>query len=128
MCVCVCVPGHQRLNIRVSLATCILFCIQYSRIITMTTKTLQANSSTWNGLRICILSFASDFVHSPLCWTLRVYNKFRPDSWVFLSLLQLLFCTILGSAAMLFKEHGLTIFGICLAYDVLIISRPQLTG
>lgn len=39
--------------------------------------------------------------------------------------LQLMCSLVFGSAAMLFKEHGATVFGVCLAYDVLIISRKE---
>ena len=39
--------------------------------------------------------------------------------------LQLLCSLVFGSAAMLFKEHGATVFGVCLAYDVLIVSRKE---
>ena len=38
---------------------------------------------------------------------------------------QLLFLSVAcGSMAMFFKEHGITAFGVCLVYDVLIVSRP----
>ena len=40
--------------------------------------------------------------------------------------LQLLCSLVFGSAAMLFKEHGATVFGVCLAYDILIVSRKEI--
>ena len=39
---------------------------------------------------------------------------------------QLLCSLVFGSAAMLFKEHGATVFGVCLAYDILIVSRKEI--
>lgn len=35
---------------------------------------------------------------------------------------QLLLCLVCGAAAMLCKEHGATVFGVCLIYDVFIVN------
>lgn len=40
---------------------------------------------------------------------------------------QLLVSLLCGAAAMLFKEHGATVFVVCLAYDFLVISREKFT-
>ncbi|KAJ7390333.1 transmembrane and TPR repeat-containing protein 1-like [Desmophyllum pertusum] len=39
------------------------------------------------------------------------------------SIMYTVLCVILGSMAMLVKEHGITVFGVCIVYDVLVINK-----
>ena len=32
-------------------------------------------------------------------------------------------CVVFGSMAMLVKEHGITVFGICVIYDCLVVNK-----
>ena len=43
-----------------------------------------------------------------------------------LCLQKVLVSIMVGGIAMLFKETGATVFGVCLAYDLLVHSRLQL--
>ncbi|KAL9982715.1 hypothetical protein ACROYT_G004793 [Oculina patagonica] len=38
-------------------------------------------------------------------------------------ILYIVLCVILGSMAMLVKEHGITVFGVCVVYDCLVINK-----
>ncbi|CAI8030256.1 Protein O-mannosyl-transferase TMTC1, partial [Geodia barretti] len=58
---------------------------------------------------ISLISYTTSLSHSPYQQTLRV-----------------LVSILLGGVAMLFKETGATVFGVCLAYDLLVHSRLQL--
>ena len=40
--------------------------------------------------------------------------------------LQLLLSLVCGAAAMLCKEHGATVLGVCMVYDVFILNRDNI--
>ena len=39
------------------------------------------------------------------------------------SLVYIAACVLFGSMAMLVKEHGITVFGVCIVYDCLVINK-----
>ncbi|XP_068742906.1 protein O-mannosyl-transferase TMTC1-like [Montipora capricornis] len=45
------------------------------------------------------------------------------ESEVCYSLMYIAVCVVFGSMAMLVKEHGITVFGICIIYDCLVVNK-----